>query len=419
MAHWLRTVAALALLVALAPAQDPVMRVHFIDVGQGDATLLEFPCAAVLVDTGGESTSQFDSDDELEVYLAEFFDRRDDLFGLASVMLTHPHKDHTRGAKMVRYRHHPENVVTNGQTTGSGRADQKFLHQYAADFEDAEFPVGFRAVWLDDIPPTGLTDDVIDPVDCGHLGIDPQITVLWGQVSPRPDGWSKSDFEDENNHSVVVRVDFGEASVLLTGDLEHDAIEDLLVRYEGTGLLDVDLYQVGHHGSSNGTTAELVEAMSPEMAVFSCGPSWREERWSAWQYGHPREDVFGMLTDGVALTRSPVAVPVAEGQRDFVDRDLAAAIYATAWDGTVVIEARMDGTLHVVAPAADPTSDLLDVNSATFQELVDLPRIGEVKAQAILDDRDENGPFESVDDLDRVHGIGPATVQVLREYVRV
>ena len=54
------------------------MRVHFIDVGQGDATLIEFPCAAVLVDTGGENNAQFNSDEALLHYLSEFFARRTD-----------------------------------------------------------------------------------------------------------------------------------------------------------------------------------------------------------------------------------------------------------------------------------------------------------------------------------------------------
>ena len=55
------------------------MRVHFIDVGQGDATLFEFPCGAVLVDTGGESNNEFNSKEALLFYLDEYFNRRADL----------------------------------------------------------------------------------------------------------------------------------------------------------------------------------------------------------------------------------------------------------------------------------------------------------------------------------------------------
>jgi beta-lactamase superfamily II metal-dependent hydrolase len=83
-----------------APSTAPRsrMRVHFIDVGQGAATLFEFADGAVLVDTGGEETGAFHSVDHLERYLSAFFALRKDLHDhLTSVILTHPHVDHTRG----------------------------------------------------------------------------------------------------------------------------------------------------------------------------------------------------------------------------------------------------------------------------------------------------------------------------------
>jgi beta-lactamase superfamily II metal-dependent hydrolase len=55
------------------------MRAHFIDVGQGAATLVEFPCAAILIDTGGEKNGEFDSTEALMDYLETFFARRADL----------------------------------------------------------------------------------------------------------------------------------------------------------------------------------------------------------------------------------------------------------------------------------------------------------------------------------------------------
>lgn len=67
-----------------------------------------------------------------------------------------------------------------------------------------------------------LTDEVIDPIRCDD--IDPTITVQWGQVPEKPPGWSREDFKSEHNHSLVVRVDFGESSFLVTGDLERAGI---------------------------------------------------------------------------------------------------------------------------------------------------------------------------------------------------
>lgn len=406
---------------AAAPAAMPaVMRVHFINVGQGDATLFEFPCAAVLVDTGGENNSQFDSTVELEAYLEEFFDRREDLDDtLTSLILSHPHIDHTRGVSIVRDSYAPQNVVTNGQASGSGGAQQRMIHTYAAEHETGPDAVGFQAIRLDDIDEdAGLTSAAIDPVDCGMAG-DPVFTVLWGQVESHPSDWSTGDFNNLNNHSIVLRVDFGEASVLLTGDLEEEAIDHLIERYEGDELLDVDVYQVGHHGSRNGTTTDLVAAMAPEYAVFSMGPVEREASWTAWAYGHPRSEVVDMLQIGIATERDPIDVQVGLGAKSFEAREITQAVFATGWDGTVILEAGTDGVFRVVQPAQGGGPSLINVNTAPLAELDLLPLIGPAKAQAIIDHREGSGSFGSVDELDDVPGIGPATVEAVRPFVTV
>ncbi len=403
---------------AAASSGQVSMRMHFIDVGQGDATLLEFPCAAVLVDTGGENNGMFNSTVELEAYLEDFFDRRQDLNRhLTALILSHPHIDHTRGVRLIRDNYAPENVVTNGQTGSSGGAQQRMIQRYAAENEDGPNAVGFRAVRLDDIPTNGLTGPVIDPVDCDCPdggGVDPVLTVFWGQVTTDP-GWSDAEFGNANNHSIVLRVDFGNASLVLTGDLEETGIETMLHRYQGTDHLDVDVYQVGHHGSFNGTTPDLVQVMSPEYAVVSMGPVDREVMWTAWAYGHPRREVIDLLQSYIQTTRPPIDVQVGRRGRSFEDRTINQAVYATGWDGTIVFEAGTDGVFRVIAPTGTP--DLINVNTASAEQLDALPRIGPVKAEAIIDYRDANGPFATIGDLLNVHGIGPATLEAIRPHV--
>ena len=90
----------------------------------------------------------------------------------------------------------------------------------------------------------------------------------------------------------MVRVDFGESSFLFTGDLETHAVELLVDYYWDSETLDVDIYQVGHHGSHNGTTLKLLAAVSPDMAVLSVG-DWdfgqnSRSPFTTWRYGHPR-----------------------------------------------------------------------------------------------------------------------------------
>jgi beta-lactamase superfamily II metal-dependent hydrolase len=89
------------LFASLAAGQ--VMRVHFIDVGQGAPTLFELLCDAVLVGTGGEDNADCHSTDALAAYLNAFFADHTQLHHeLAGLILTHPHMAHTRGAEWVR-----------------------------------------------------------------------------------------------------------------------------------------------------------------------------------------------------------------------------------------------------------------------------------------------------------------------------
>ena len=101
---------------AASPGDAPRMRVHLIDVGQGAATLIELSCAAILIDTGGESNRYMDSTKNLVDYLRAFFATRPDLHDkLALVVLTHPHIDHTRGARVVLGEFEVGNLVTEGE----------------------------------------------------------------------------------------------------------------------------------------------------------------------------------------------------------------------------------------------------------------------------------------------------------------
>src|SRR5262245_9935221 len=95
------------------------MRVHLIDVGQGLATLVEFPCGAILIDAGGEKNELFNSSEMLKDYLETFFDRRTDLNKtLQCVYLTHPHSDHTRGVTLLLQDYKIKNAVTDGLESG-------------------------------------------------------------------------------------------------------------------------------------------------------------------------------------------------------------------------------------------------------------------------------------------------------------
>lgn len=356
------------------PPPSEVMRVHVLDVGQGEAILIEFPCGAMLIDTGGEVTAAssdapaFDSIEALDSQLRAFFAGRPDLdHTLDLLVLTHPHIDHTRGVtRLLEMVEDGElvigNIVTNGaEGSGSGVLQQRDLH----DFADTE-AIPRWYVLERKARPDGLSNDIIDPFPaCARRGdtvaIDPVVTALWGRIdssSELSSTWSEDDLDNANNHSVVLRIDFGASSALFPGDLEEAGIETLLQTFATKGLLDVDLYKAGHHGSYNGTTADLVNAMSPDLAVISAGPPHRTGDWTAWSYGLPRwaavSDMLGDFdSDGVALVRpTAITVPIGtswNGEHGvFVDKPIGGAVFCTGWDGAIGVTLSGDG--RVVMP---------------------------------------------------------------------
>ena len=335
----------------LGDASD-VMRVHFVDVGQGDAILLELPCGVVLVDTGGEGSRDKDGARDLSIYLDAFFAARPALERTIDLLvLTHPHIDHVRGAPEVLEKFRVLRIVDNGQDGGEP-ADRpvRSVRRFIRSHEGGPDAVAYEAIALADIPEgRGLTDELLDPFVCG--AVDPKIQALWGRIDSSL-GWGE-DFDNENNHSIVLRVDFGEASMLLLGDLEDVAQVRLVERYQSTGLLDVDLYKVGHHGSHNGTTDELIGAMTPAISVIEMGVPSRHDDWTAYMYGHPRRKAVALLDAGSTCTRTPAQVLVASRVRTFAPATMSHAVYGTGWDGTVVVEANADGHLRVVVPVGE------------------------------------------------------------------
>lgn len=344
------------------------MRVHYIDVGQGSAVLVEFACGSVLIDTGGEKHDGFDSTARLKNYLDAYFARRPDRDRtLDLLILTHPHIDHTRGVAMVMKNYAVRNLVDNGLEAGSGGRQQKAAHTAVRASNGA---IKYQAITEKEITDTaGMTSSVIDPIKRCTGGTDPKIIALWGALD-RSRGWTKTVLKNGNNSSVVVRLEFGNATFLFPGDLEDEVQGDLLEFYsEGCTtrcMLDVDVYQVSHHGSHNGTGSEFIRAMKePKIAAISMGARDRVAPWTAHAFGHPRKSVIDqlLLADGVAMNRTPAprVVPVAlraESKRtpragapplgeQFIDVNMIKAIYGTGWDGTFVITAHASGNLTV------------------------------------------------------------------------
>ena len=315
----------------------PTMTAHFIDVGQADATLLEFPCGAILIDAGRDS----ESETAIVDYLESFFKRRADLKRtLKSVIITHNHADHNNGIKEIYKKFNVKRYVHNGYISGKRGGSGTSI-----DIEKM-YPTTVSVVTndmgCDD--EDGFTNSAIDPCQCDQC--DPEVRVLFSHLKK----WLSGAKESQNNHSMIVRVDFGESSFLFTGDCDTQAIKYALDKHaKHWGLFDVDVYQVGHHGAANGTTIPLMQRMTPEMAVISVGPHDRRGSQSAWSYGHPssrliKDDIVPRLTGGRKARRVRVAVGAKQSFETYLAKK---ALYATGWDGTIQIEADLEGRKKV------------------------------------------------------------------------
>jgi len=335
-----------------------VARLHVIDIGQGLALLVEFPCGVILYDTGGEKNGQYQAGPALIAYLDAFFERRPELNKTIDLLaIGHPHIDHTRAVMDVVNRYTVRNVIDNGSHKDDlGGKPQVALHEWIASKEDA---IPYYAVKRGAITTReGLTNDIIDPIGgCDAAKTDPQIRALWGGTD-RPAELG----QNANNDSVVLRIDHGKSSFLLPGDTEIVGWAKMTKKLgKDNPVFDVDAYVVGHHGSKNATVEYQMRLMSPKVAVFSSGPFSRylrtEEEFTAHVFAHPNAKAVAHLRDddyGVSMWRpKPVRAWVGlkgrwkESVAIWEEWVIRRAIYGTGWDGTVIVNGNANGFMHV------------------------------------------------------------------------
>jgi competence protein ComEC len=343
---------ALTLFVSTQAARAQ-MQIHVIDVGQADSILLEFKKAAVLIDAGGESTGNERDRDHLLSDLDTFFARRADLNKtLHAVIISHPHIDHTKLLMDVMSKFKVKYLYDGGDTVGSGVAQLKKARTYAK---------AHGTLYL------AIADDPIGKSGFSPPGLKKLVTS--SNVDMRFLTGSRT-CDNQNNNSLVIRVQYKTTTALLTGDSQTDGdggcdegqVDHLLERYHDTDLLKTDIYKVGHHGSFNATDKEFVEAMSPKFAVISAGHKETKGpgQFHGFYFGHPREDVVSLLEETTS-TRAPAITgyTYSKGTRDKNDRGsidesrrISKAIYCTCWDHdvTVAVNAAGDETTVSTGP---------------------------------------------------------------------
>ena len=341
----------------LAADDQAPLRVHFINLGRGDATLFEYPCGTILFDAGGDKGKA----KKLTDYLDAYFDRRQDLpRRLDLLVLSHSHPDHTLYSDKIIKRYEIGTLLTNGHLE-----ERSFKRMQMAKLLENHPEIDHRKVDTETIPPGGLSLPIARDLGCTE-GPYSDLRLLWGDSRPKPADWSKNEYGHENNHSVALMVFWGETRTLLTGDMQKPSLRALLDIDEAL-LADVDLYQVSHHGVPSGTLVEFDEHIRPRIAVLSRPAN------LAWQV-----ETLEQFNAVVRERRDPVRVPVwaFDGSKQAMDalddeyladvmfeKDhrgrhqnpgsavLTSAVYWTGIDGTVVVEVTPQGDLSVNAEA--------------------------------------------------------------------
>ena len=322
------------------------MAVHAINVGQGDAFLLEFACGAVLIDAGLQPGQIYR--DQLVAYMDWFFARRPDLSNtLELVAISHDHADHRDGLSSLFGHDAPisitvKNAIDNGYDVPDS-APKRDLHRAWAD--------SYQPIWVKDIKwYDGATSKVIDPIGACGADVDPVISVLWGGFPAEA-----SEFKNPNHQSVVMRVDYGQSSFLFTGDLqtrdrsiEGGGLNKMLDEYASDlRAFDVDALKVSHHGADNGTTRRLLDAVTPCFAFMGVGPHTEGGR-GAGGHGHPRRVAIDLLDDAVSAAGNTKMIwAFADGTQAPARTQIDKAIFGTAWDGEYVIYATHTGRYSV------------------------------------------------------------------------
>jgi len=254
--------------------QSNIFKVHFLDVGQAECILIQAPSGKnMLIDAGNNADW-----DIIHAYL-----EREGISKLDIVVGTHPHEDHIGSLDKVINTYEIGQVVMPRKTATT---------QTYKDVLTAITKNGMKITTAK----AGLSLD---------LGEDVTTTL----IAP-----NSSDYEDTNNYSAVLRIEYGETSFLFTGDAESKSESEMIT----SGYpLQADVLKVGHHGSAYSTSAAFINKVQPKIAIISVG----EEN----GYGHPHQETLTRLSKiGTKVLRTDLQgtiVMVTDGEKVRISND--------------------------------------------------------------------------------------------------
>lgn len=428
-------------------ALDPekkLLTISFIDVKQGDSTLIETPNGKTILIDGGAPAYY---DPKKNIYYSRFDAGRDRVLPYLKkrgikhidVMIgTHPDADHIGGLVYILKNFDVKSVYYNGKMHTSN-----IFKEFLSEIDKQNIPY--------------------------HLARDGDIikideSILIQVIHPRERDLSMN----SNDTSIVIKLSYGQVSFMLPGDAEIE-VEHRLIREYGNQLKS-KILKAGHHGSKTATSIEFLRKVRPEVVVISCGyknkygmpqPEFTQ-RFHSLDY-YPkfyRTDYQGDIkieTDGENYTVSVSKGPQKEyfmykvnmnnaSPEDLIrildfPKDKAEKVvsyrkkhkkfnsneeFKSVLQDDVFYNKIKDKIFIGGAPKpreikkmVEAAGGKVNVNTASKEELEKLPRIGPKTAQYIIDYRETYGPFETLEDLKKVPRIGKKTLESIRPFVTV
>jgi competence protein ComEC len=247
--------------------------VHFIDVGQADCILVMSGDEVMLIDTGDTDN---DYTEKIIDYVQEF-----NITEIDYLVLTHPDSDHIGGAPEVI-----DTFVIKNCIMPDYAKTTKIYENTITALENQE----------------GV--NVIESVPGYEFTVGEAACTVLAPLKA---------YDDANEISAVIRLDFGERSVLFTGDAEKDSEADMAAQYSAAEL-KVDVLKSGHHGSSTSSSPEFLNKVDPDYAVISSGVGN--------SYGHPHDETIERYKQyGITVyrtdTHGTVVLKIADGEITF------------------------------------------------------------------------------------------------------
>lgn len=230
--------------------------INFIDVGQGDSTLITTQFnKKILIDGGGsEFGSTFDVGEKtLLPYLL-----KKKIHKLDYVIISHFDSDHVGGILTILEELNVKQVLIPKQV------------EYSENYNK----------FLDIIKKRNIKIKIVEEGNTINIDKNTYLDILWPEEKQIKDNVL-------NNNSLIVRLCYKNFKMLFTGDIEEIAEQRLLQKYENTEKLTADILKVAHHGSKSSSIAEFLEKVNPRIALIGVGKNNK--------FGHPNAGVLDRL----------------------------------------------------------------------------------------------------------------------------